>query len=82
LDTFHFNFNLFHFPTIHHKVKDHMDIEIVKQYKLYKQVIVTIINFNLFIPAVFQEQYIKSMGQSQQTQLYCGRMAYIYWFTG
>jgi hypothetical protein len=28
--------------------------------------------FNLFIPAVFTEQYIESMGQSQQTQLYCG----------
>jgi hypothetical protein len=34
--------------------------------------------FNLFIPAVFTEQYIESMGQSQQTQLYCGRMAYVY----
>jgi hypothetical protein len=34
--------------------------------------------FNLFIPAVFTEQYIVSMGQSQQTQLYCGRMAYVY----
>jgi hypothetical protein len=22
------------------------------------------------------------MGQSQQTQLYCGRMGYVYWFTG
>jgi hypothetical protein len=26
--------------------------------------------------------YIESMGQSQQTQLCCGRMAYVYWFTG
>jgi uncharacterized membrane protein len=37
-----------------------------------------IVIFNLFIPAVFTEQYIESMGQSQQTQLYCGRMAYVY----
>ena len=43
LDTFHFNFNLFHFPPIHYKLKDHMTIETVKQYKLYMQVIVTII---------------------------------------
>jgi hypothetical protein len=34
--------------------------------------------FNLFIPAVFTEQYVESMGQSQQTQLYCGQMAYVY----
>jgi hypothetical protein len=37
-----------------------------------------IVIFNLFIHAVFTEQYIESMGQSQQTQLYCGRMAYVY----
>ena len=39
-DIFNFNSNLFHFPPIHYKVKDHMAIEIVKQYKLYMQVIV------------------------------------------
>jgi hypothetical protein len=32
-----------------------------------------VVIFNLFIPAVFTEQYIESMGQSQQTQLYCGQ---------
>jgi len=30
----YFNFNLFYLPLIHYKVKDHMDIETVKQYKL------------------------------------------------
>ena len=31
-------FNLFHFLSIHYKVKDHMDTEIVTiQYKLYMQ---------------------------------------------
>ena len=38
MDTFHFSFNLFHFPPIHYKVKDHMDITRVKQYKQYMQV--------------------------------------------
>jgi hypothetical protein len=28
------NINLFHFTPIHYKVRDHMDIEIVKQFKL------------------------------------------------
>jgi hypothetical protein len=35
--------NLFHIPQIHHKVKDHMDIEIVRWYKLYIQVTIVII---------------------------------------